>query len=279
MIVAIGGLPGVGKTTTARELARRLRAAHVRIDSLESALVTGGLVATPADVGPAGYELALAVADTCLAAGGAVVVDAVFPIAVSRRPWTELAGRHGVPISWVRLVCSDVAEHRRRVESREFDLPGSGRPDWAAVAARETDEWAEPHAVVDTAAGDPAGAIEELLAGPAGVVRRHVAAFDAGDLEGLLAGFTHDARWRTGRSDATGSDELRELFTGAIGGLAPRLTVRRLVEGPDGVVAAELTETWTRGGTTRTAPLAGWYRVRDGRVAEARIYREGSAEP
>ena len=260
-----------------------MRAAHVRIDALESALVTTGLVESGDDVGPTGYGLARAVADTCLAAGTDVVVDAVFPIAVSRRPWTELAERHGVPIRWVRLVCSDVGEHRRRVESRVPDLPGAVVPDWPAVTGRQTDEWTEPHTVVDTAGGDPSDGdpvdvLEELLDTPAAVVRRHVAAFDAGDLEGLLAGFTDDARWRTGRSDATGRDELRELFTGAIGGLAPRLALRRRVGGADGTVAAELTETWTRDGGTGTAPLAGWYRVRGGRIAEARIYREGSAE-
>lgn len=163
MIVAIGGLPGVGKTTVSRELARRLRAAHVRIDALESALVTTGLVRSAADLGPAGYDLALAVAETCLAAGGDVVVDAVFPVAISRQPFSDLAERHAVPIHWVRLECSDTAEHRRRVESRVFDLPGSGRPDWAAVTTRETDEWTQPHAVVDTAAGNPVDAIQELV--------------------------------------------------------------------------------------------------------------------
>ena len=163
MIVAVGGLPGVGKTTVSRELARRLRAAHVRIDALESALVTTGLVRSAADVGPAGYELALAVADTCLAAGGNVVVDAVFPVAISRQPFSDLAERHGVPIHWVRLECSDADEHRRRVESRVFDLPGSGRPDWAAVTGRETDEWTQPHSVVDTSAGNAVDAIQELV--------------------------------------------------------------------------------------------------------------------
>jgi predicted kinase len=164
VIVAIGGLPGVGKTTVARELARRMRAAHVRIDALESALVATGLVANPAELGPEGYGLALAVADTCLAAGGDVVVDAVFPIAISRQPFSELAERRAVPIHWIRLVCSDTAEHRRRVENRVFDLPGAGRPDWAAVTGRETDEWTEPHAVVDTAAGDAVTTVQELLA-------------------------------------------------------------------------------------------------------------------
>lgn len=163
MLIVIGGLPGVGKTTLARRLAGRRRAAHLRIDSFEATLVTTGLVAAGADVGPAGYALALAAADTCLAAGTDVVVDAVFPIEETRRPWTELAGRYGTPIHWFRLVCGDVAEHRRRVAERTADLAGLVLPDWAAVAGRETDDWAEPHLVVDTAAGDPLAVIERAL--------------------------------------------------------------------------------------------------------------------
>jgi predicted kinase len=163
VIIAIGGLPGVGKTTVARALAGRLRAAHLRIDAFEAALVTTGLVAPGADVGSAGYEIALAAADTCLAAGTDVVVDAVFPIAVSRQPWTALAERWGTSIRWVRLVCGDPAEHRRRVEERVGDLDGAVLPDWAAVVGREVDEWREPHVVVDTAAGNPGSAVQALL--------------------------------------------------------------------------------------------------------------------
>jgi predicted kinase len=151
VLVVLGGLPGVGKTTLARQLAGRLRAAHLRIDAFEATLVRTGLVADQADVGGAGYELALAAAGTCLAAGTGVVADAVFPIAASRAPWTELGRRHGVPVTWVRLVCTDPAEHRRRVEERAADLPGHRVPTWAQVAARQVDTWAEPHGVVDTA--------------------------------------------------------------------------------------------------------------------------------
>jgi predicted kinase len=166
VLVAIGGLPGVGKTTVARALAGRLRAAHLRIDALEAALVATGMVRAGADVGPPGYDLALAVADSCLAAGTDVVVDAVFPVAVSRQPWTALAQRHGTPVHWVRLVCADPVEHRRRVEERTADLPGHVVPDWAAVVGRDTDDWLEPHAVVDTVDGDPVSAVEALLGRP-----------------------------------------------------------------------------------------------------------------
>ena len=37
MLIVFGGLPGTGKTTVARELARQLGAVHLRIDSIEQA--------------------------------------------------------------------------------------------------------------------------------------------------------------------------------------------------------------------------------------------------
>jgi predicted kinase len=107
VIIAIGGLPGVSKTTVARATAGRLRAAHLRIDAFEAALVTAGLVPSVAEVGAVGYGMALAAADTCLSAG------------------------------WVRLVCGDLDEHRRRVEQRVADLPGHVVPDWGDVVSRE----------------------------------------------------------------------------------------------------------------------------------------------
>ncbi|WP_448613940.1 AAA family ATPase [Modestobacter sp. URMC 112] len=277
MLVVVGGLPGVGKTTVARALAGRLPAVHLRIDTFEVALVRQGLVPGQPDVGPHGYALALAAAETCLAAGTDVVVDAVFPVAAARGPFRELAARAGVPVHWVRLICSDPAEHRRRVEARGADLPGQVVPEWGAVRRRDVDQWHERHTVVDTATGDPVAAVEAALRTPEAVVRAHVAAFDAGDLTALLAGFTPDATWRTGRSEATGTDQLRALFGGALAALSPRLTVRSLVTRGD-VVAAELTETLVVGGRTEVVPISGWYRVRDGRIDAATVYREGSAE-
>jgi predicted kinase len=56
MLLILGGLPGTGKTTIARELARKLRAVHVRIDSIEQALHSGLICDVMNDAGyRAGY--------------------------------------------------------------------------------------------------------------------------------------------------------------------------------------------------------------------------------
>lgn len=162
MLVVVGGLPGVGKTTVARAVAGRLPAAHLRIDTFEAALVQLDLLVA-GQVGPQGYELALAAADTCLTAGTDAVVDAVFDVAAARRPFGGLGARHQVDVHWVRLICTDRTEHERRVTGRTADLAGHTVPTWPEVRARRVDQWHERHTVVDTAAGDPVAAVLSAL--------------------------------------------------------------------------------------------------------------------
>jgi uncharacterized protein (TIGR02246 family) len=109
------------------------------------------------------------------------------------------------------------------------------------------------------------------------VIARHVDAFNAHDLAGLLACFTNDATWVTGTSRFRGRSELERLFGGAFRALAPTLTIENmLVEGDR--VACELREDYTVDGVARTDRIAGFYRVESGRIAAAKIYREGSAD-
>jgi hypothetical protein len=111
----------------------------------------------------------------------------------------------------------------------------------------------------------------------AAVVRSHVDAFNVRDLDALMAGFTEDASWVTGTTVARGCGELIELFAGAMAGLLPTLTIQNLlVEGDR--AACQMTETLAVAGEERTFFIAGFYQLRGGRIASAKIYREGSAE-
>ncbi|WP_405912775.1 nuclear transport factor 2 family protein [Streptomyces sp. NBC_00963] len=111
----------------------------------------------------------------------------------------------------------------------------------------------------------------------AAVIHEHVRAFNARDLDALLAGFTEDALWVTGTTAVRGRVALAEFFQDAMQGLLPTLTVQSLVtEGSE--AACQLTETLTVHGDEQTFSLAGFYLLHNRRIASAKIYREGKAE-
>ena len=110
-------------------------------------------------MGPAGYVVACAICETNLALGRTVVADCVNPLSITRAAWRDVATRTAAPIFEVEVICSDEAEHRRRVESREIDIPGLIPPTWAAVMARDYEPWSEPTMVVDTAQTTTAEAV------------------------------------------------------------------------------------------------------------------------
>jgi predicted kinase len=141
------GLPGAGKTTLARLLARDWRAAYLRIDTVEQALRDERVDLS----GPEGYEVAYRVAADNLRLGMSVVADSVNPIEITRRAWRDVATQAAVPFVEVHVICSDVQEHRRRVETRPGDIVGLRLPTWHDVEVREFDPWETAPIVIDTA--------------------------------------------------------------------------------------------------------------------------------
>jgi len=148
MLIVLGGLPGVGKTTIARELARRIGAVHLRIDTIEQTIRNSNLVKGP--INDAGYRVAYALAEDNLHLGLVVIADSVNPIQVTRDAWRGVARRANVPALEVEIQCSDPEEHRRRVEERSGDIAGHGLPNWNDVTAREYAPWDRERLVLDT---------------------------------------------------------------------------------------------------------------------------------
>jgi len=164
MLIIFGGLPGVGKTVIARELARQIEAVYVRIDSIEQALRESEVVKD--SVNDAGYRAAYAIAEDNLRLGRTVVADCVNPLKLTRDAWVEVANEAGVRAVEVEITCSDANEHRRRVESRVSDVPGLRLPTWEEVVSREYHPWEQEHLVIDTGNCTPeesAGRIREML--------------------------------------------------------------------------------------------------------------------
>jgi predicted kinase len=144
MLIIFSGLPGAGKSTLARRLAGELGAVWLRIDTIEYAIADGD---ETAPVGAAGYRVACAVAEDNLRLGRTVVADSVNALEITRRAWWNAAERAGADAVDIEVVCSDAAEHRRRVETRVVLTPCT----WNEVAERAYEPWIRDHIRIDTA--------------------------------------------------------------------------------------------------------------------------------
>ncbi|MCS4315203.1 MULTISPECIES: AAA family ATPase [unclassified Pseudomonas] len=162
MLIVFSGLPGTGKTTIARELARQTGAVYLRIDVIEQAIRDAGVLA--GDVGASGYGVANALALSNLQLGHRVVADCVNPVQESRAAWTAMAAKAEVALINIQVVCTDSQEHQRRVESRTGDIPGLTPPTWQSVSAHEYERWDPPVLTLDTASVTATEAVALIVA-------------------------------------------------------------------------------------------------------------------
>jgi predicted kinase len=153
VLIVLSGLPGTGKSSMARRLADTYSAVYLRIDTIEQALLRAGAVA--GKIGPAGYSVAYAMAEENLRLGLIVIADSVNPLALTREAWRATAMRAGAQVIEVEVCCSDVAEHRRRIDTRKADIDGHRLPAWQDVLDRTYEPWSSERIVIDTANLEP----------------------------------------------------------------------------------------------------------------------------
>ena len=161
-LIVFAGLPGTGKSSIARALAKQLSAVWLRIDSIEQAIRESALA--PGSVDDAGYRAAYAVAEDNLRLGRAVVADSVNGWMLTRNAWRDVGVRSGAQVVEVEILCTDRDEHRRRLETRASEVPGLILPDWQAVIGRDYHPWDRDHLTIDTAGRSIAARIELVLA-------------------------------------------------------------------------------------------------------------------
>lgn len=161
MLIVLSGLPGTGKTTIAKILARECHATYLRIDTIEQAILS--LLRVQNDLGALGYVVAYELARANLCLGGTVVADAVNPLTAIREAWRAVADSAATDIIEVEVVCSDTSEHRRRVDSRKADISGHTLPTWDEVQRREYEPWASNRLVIDSTQVSAKDAASQIL--------------------------------------------------------------------------------------------------------------------
>lgn len=126
MLIVFSGLPGTGKSTLARQLSQKLKAACLRLDTVEAVLLNAGF-----QVNVEGYAVIYALAEDNLRLGQTVIADCVNPLPVTREAWHDVARKSSSRCIDIEIFCSDETEHQRRVETRRENLKnhaGEWRP-------------------------------------------------------------------------------------------------------------------------------------------------------
>jgi predicted kinase len=160
-LISLSGLPGTGKSSIARELADTIGAVWLRIDTIEQAILQTGVV--PGSIEDAGYRVAYAIAEDNLRLGRDVVGDSVNGWMLTRNAWRDAARRAEAKTLEVEVTCSNVEEHRRRVDTRTSEVPGLILPDWQAVLARDVQPWDRDRLVIDTSTRNISDCLDLVL--------------------------------------------------------------------------------------------------------------------
>lgn len=117
-IVVVFGLPGTGKTTFARKLARTLHAAHFNTDMIRSLI---GLRSQyqKSDKQKVYQEL-FDKTRTALRKGKSVVLDGTFYKQSLRDQVIDIADELAIPLKWIQITAAEPVVRKRVSQTRDF---------------------------------------------------------------------------------------------------------------------------------------------------------------
>ena len=147
MLYIFGGLPGTGKSALSKYLSESIGAVYLRIDTIEQTLRNQGFNT----IYDEGYQVAFMVASDNLKLGLSVIADSTNPVNESRAAWRKAAITANARFIEIEIICSDIREHKQRIDTRVSDIPALQLPTWDSVVTRQYQHWLTERVVVGTA--------------------------------------------------------------------------------------------------------------------------------
>lgn len=128
-VIVVCGLPGSGKSTLARALAKKLHFPMFSKDRLEASIVENGL-AKVNSLNNVGYSLLKSLVEEHINLQQSVVVDLIANRGRIKELWPSLLDMNFIALE---CICSNPDVHKKRVESRQRNLPGWYELTWQDV--------------------------------------------------------------------------------------------------------------------------------------------------
>ncbi len=162
MLIIFSGLPGVGKTSIAKWLSKKISTVYLRVDMIEQCLIESKLVEKK-DLRDYGYSIGYSIAKENLENGLTAIADSVNSITLTRDAWRKVAIEVNSPYIEIELICSDVNEHKKRIECRKSDIHNLVLPTWKDAQNLIYEKWNRVHLVIDTFKISIEDAVEIIL--------------------------------------------------------------------------------------------------------------------